>query len=157
MYATRPSHANNNAPRFQVPAVRCDSDGYVNPMSAHERFQENFSARCPSFKDPADALRVAPKKFVVPDLPEEVIDAALAPMWSRRKASCRNPVAFDKFLSETYPVPAAVVRDTRPPFLQGGANTRFDGRPPVDVYKRLGTDIWQNEAAARSVAHPGHH
>ena len=149
MFSTQPSHANNSAPRHQVPAVRCDADGYVNPMSARERFDEHMSARCQSFHDPADALRFAPKKVVVPDLPEEVIDAALAPMWSRRKFSCRNPMAFDKFLSEVYPLDAAVVRDTRAPLLQGGANSRFDGRDPVDVYRRLGTDAWQNEASAR--------
>jgi hypothetical protein len=157
MYATQPSHANNIAPRYQVPAVRCDADGYAMPLNASERFDESFNRRCAAFRDPAEALRVRPQKLLLPDLPEELIDVALAPMWSRRKFSCRNPVAFDKFVSESYPVPAEAVRDTRPPIAQGGCNSRFDGRPPIDMYKRLGTDAWQNEGAARVVPHPAYH
>lgn len=157
MFSTQPAHANDLAPEFQVPAVRCDAQGYVNPVNAYERFEERFHARCSRYRNPEDALRVDPKRVMIPELPEEIIDAALAPMWSRRKFSCRNPVAFDKFTSEIYPLPANVVRDTRPPISQGGCNSRFDGRPPVDVYKRLGGDIWQREAEARVVAHPGYH
>lgn len=152
-----PAHANNSLPSHQVPVVHCDAEGYVQPLGAESRFQEHYVAKCASFFDPVEVLRVKPARRVVQDLPREVIEVALAPMWSRRKFSCRYNLAFDRFESEEYPVPADVVRDSRAPVLQIGGDSRHDGRPPVDVYKRLGTDAWQNEGQARVNRFPGYY
>lgn len=126
-------------PRAWVPAYRCDASGFLKPENAEQRFQRNFNRECSSFFDPSEALApTKPRKPVQAAPSRELVEAALAPVWSRKSFACRDPRAFDKFDSETYPLPADVVRDSRPPLQQVGGQTRFDGRPPVDVYRKLG-------------------
>lgn len=138
---------------YDVPAYRCDSRGFLAPESAERRFQEAYGRNCPSFFDPEEALALAKPRRPSRQPPAEFVEAALAPLWVRRKFSCRDPVAFDKFESEKYPLPADVVRDSRPPLLQVGSQSRFDGRPPVDVYRKLGHE--QNFDPLPS--YPGHY
>jgi hypothetical protein len=124
---------------YNVPAYKCDSRGFLAPESAEQRFQSNYNRDCASFFDPDEALRpVKPRRPVVKAPRPELIEAALAPLWTRTNFSCSDPRAFDKFESEVYPLPASVVRDSRPPLQQVGSQSRFDGREPVDVYRKLG-------------------
>lgn len=147
---------NNSFPeRHQVPAVPCDAHGNIKPLSAERRFQTSYWKDCDSIFDPNEVLALPRQRAHVKPPPREILEVALAPLWVREKPSCSDPRAFNKFLSESYPLPASEVRDTRPPLLQVGGQTRFDGRAPVTVYRDLHGDAWTNEGARRVVSNPG--
>ena len=141
----------------QVPAVPCDAQGNIRPLSAERRFQSSYWKSCDSIFDPAEVLALPKPRAHVRPPPRELVEVALAPLWVREKPSCSDPRAFDKFLSESYPLPASEVRDTRPPLIQVGRSSRFDGRDPVTVYRDLHGDAWTNEGQRRVVANPGFH
>jgi hypothetical protein len=141
--------------RYEVPSVKCDVFGFVSPDSAERRFQDEYTKDCASFFDPAEALApVRPRKPARQPCPG-LVEAALSPLWTRTNFSCSDPVAFDKFKSETYPLPADVVRDTRTPLNQVGSQARLDGRDPVDVYRKLGHEAVKNFDALAS--YPGYY
>lgn len=141
---------------FQVPAVHCDAHGYIKPLGAENRFQYEFAKDCRGrLFDPDEALAVPRPRTHVEPPPREVVECALAPVWSRVRGSCIDPRAFDKFKSEWYPLPADVVRDTRPPLKQIGHQSRFDARDPIKMYQRLRGDDWVTEGQNRVVRAPG--
>lgn len=140
---------------FQVPAVPCDRHGFVKPLSAEDRMQRAFWSGKDCVFDPQAALNLPRERTVVAAPPREIVETALAPVWSRIKRPCHDPRAKDRFVSEIYPMSADSVRDDRPPTQQVGAQSRFDGRDPVDVYKHLHGDDWVNEGQRRVTHVPG--
>lgn len=126
----------------QVPWIACDEDGFIAPESAESRFQAAFSADCKSpFFDPGASLRPAARADNRGEPPPEIVEAALGTLWVRERKACRDPRGFNaskRIDSELYPVPAQVVRDERPALSIVGNQTRFDGRDPVQMYRKLG-------------------
>lgn len=135
------AHANQVAAAGdQVPWLPCDGLGYIIPESAEGRFNAAYASRCNSPFDPDEALRPPPRQRPANEPPLEILEASLGSLWVRERKMCRDPRGFNadkKIGSEIYPVPAETVRDSRPPLLQVGAQSRFDGRDPVPTYKKL--------------------
>lgn len=150
-------HANNVPEIEQVPAVPCDDEGYVRPLSAEDRWQRAYWKSCDRMFDPDEALELPRPRAEVARPPPEVVEIALAPIWSRVRGPCMDHRAKDRFVSELYPLPAGEVRDTRPPEQQVGAQARWFGRNPVEVYQQLHGDPWTNEGQRRVRRDPGYY
>ena len=75
----------------------------------------------------------------VPAAPASVghapLDFALDARWTRTSKACKSHLAVDRMASEVYPLPAAVVRDTRSTEARLGHVTRLDGREEHVVWR----------------------